>query len=209
MAKVKGHYVFTPKRQAALAIAQAKSARLKRAKAKAAKPNSGKKMSAGYKAGGVKHLRKNFVPYTRINQRSVTVGANTGAGIPFSNKRVSMGSYFRIENKNKRKPLNEFITRTADKFVKPGTRAHALRQFASESIKVDSPVVRMKFGPVETQTSTSRASGPTVVIRRGQRKVRLAETKAGVAEYDRRMRVLFGQKKRRKQHKPRPERRGR
>lgn len=208
MAKNLKPYVFTPKRRVALSRAQAKSAMMKRLRARIRNSKTGgKKPSKGFKAGGVGHLRTNFTPYARVNQRSLTIGANTGAGIPFSNRRVSMGSFFRIENKDRSKPLNEAISRTADRYVKPGSGAAKVRKFFGDNVRIDSPVVRGKFGSVEARATTSRGGGPTLVVRRGKHKTPLHQTKAGVVEYDRRMRVLFDKRKR-KQYRPRAERRG-
>ena len=80
----------TPAQRAALRKAQIASAKARRGKrsSTARRRYSSNPAKRGIGTSGA---RKNFIPYARINQKSTTVGGNTGTFIPFTNKNKSFG----------------------------------------------------------------------------------------------------------------------
>ena len=157
---------------------------------------------------GIGGLRKNFIPYARISRRSATIGANTGTFIPGTDKRIVFGNYARIENVRRTKgesALSKFAQRIAPK----GTKRAAVAEHIRKNAKVSNPAIRYSTPGtgsregVQARLGTSRKAGPTLIVRRGSHKRTRGQSKAGIAQYDQRMRSISGKKV----SKPRPTRR--
>ena len=158
---------------------------------------------------GFSGARKNFIPYARISKKSATAGANTGAFIPGSNKRIVVGTYARIETVNKATAVDRALSRIGSKIAPKGTKRDLLGQHIRKNVKIDNPAIRYSTPGtgsregVQFRLGTSRKSGPTLVVRRGSHKRTRNESKSGIKKYDTRMRALSGTKV----SKPRPTRR--
>ncbi|AEL97927.1 head maturation protease [Mycobacterium phage Patience] len=196
-------YVMTPARKAALRKAQLASAKARKGKRKAGTRRH--YSSNPYKRGvGVAGLKKNTVPYARINQKSGTIGVNSGTIIPFTGKRISFGGYVRVENRTK--PISATQTKIANKIARKGSKPGAVRSWFNDNVIVQSPAVRANVGGAQVRLGTSRSAGSTVIVRKGSHKTVQKKSVAGVRKYDRRMRTIAGQQVKKK--KKRPQRRG-
>jgi len=211
MAKRKGPkkpFVFTPARRAALAKNREKAilANIARGRKNKSKTRRHYGHDRNKRGVGIAGLKKNFTPYARINQNSATGGFNVGSIIPGMNRRIVIGGYTRIESTKRKTALNSMVSRNANKLMPNGTTAGAVRGFWNKNVFFDNPGMRVKIGGTQTRLATSRASGPTLVIRRGKHKVVQAKTFAGMKRYNTRMRTIS--KARAKTKKPRQQRRG-
>lgn len=206
--KTKKPYVFTPARRAALAKNREKAiaaniARGRRTKSRSRRHYGHDRTRRGE---GIAGLKKNFTPYARLNKNSSTGGFNVGTIIPGMNKRIVIGGYARLEGTKRKTALDSLVSRNANKLMPKGTTAGAVRGFWNKNVFFDNPGVRVKMGGTQARLATSRASGPTIVIRRGKHKVVEAKSFAGMKRYNTRMRTIS--KARAKTKKPRPQRRG-
>lgn len=184
-------YVFTAARRAALRKAQLASARKRSAAANA-------------RGQGISGLKKNTVPYARVNKRSSTVGVNAGTVIPGTSKRVVLGAYARLESTSKETSVDKALARASG----PIGRNRYARLAAKKAGKVVSrrtAGIRKRAGRGEVRLGTSRGAGPTVIYRLGNHKTPQPKSVAGVRRYQNRVTQLQS----RKVKKPRPQRRGR
>lgn len=150
---------------------------------------------------GTKGAKKNFVPYLRINQRSQTGGYNVGTAIPNTGKRIVTGAYIRLENIKRGGVITSAIRRASP----PGTLRGKARRYFNENVTISNPALRANVGRAEARLTTGRTgSGPTITIRKGKHKVPQKLSKAGIKEYDLRMKKI-----RKDQKKPRRQRRRR
>lgn len=160
---------------------------------------------------GVAGLEKNLIPYARISKRSATVGANTGTFIPFTNKRISFGSYFKFEDARKTTAVDRLAKSAWNSIAPKGSTADLVGRHIAKHVRVDNPAIRYSApgtgsrNGVQVRLGTSRKSGPTLTIRRGTHKRKQSESKQGIKRYDTQMRKIQG--KRVKDSKPRPTRR--
>ena len=158
---------------------------------------------------GVEGLRKNFIPYARVSKRSATVGANTGTFIPFTDKRIAFGSYFRFEDVKKKTGVDKLLSKAYESIAPKGSARALVGEHIRKNVKIDNPAIRYSTPGtgsregVQFRLGTSRKSGPTLVVRRGSHKRTRTQSKAGIKKYDTRMRALSGTKV----SKPRPTRR--
>lgn len=158
---------------------------------------------------GFSGLKKNFIPYARVSKKSATVGANTGTFIPGTNKRIVFGNYARLESTNRSNKVDAMLSKTFKKLAPKGTRRAAIGQHIKKNAKISNPAVRYSTPGTssrhgtEIRLGTSRKAGPTLTVRRGTHKRSRAESRAGIAQYDRRMKTIQGKKV----SKPRPTRR--
>lgn len=191
----------SPAQRAALRKAQLASARARRGKSRSGVRR--RYSSNPYKRGlGAAGLQKNAVPYARINQRSGTVGVNTGTIIPFTGKRISFGGYVRVENRGR--PISGVQSKVANKLARKGTKPGAARKWFNDNVIVQSPAVRANVGGAQVRLGTSRSAGSTVIVRRGSHKAIQKKSMAGVRRYDKRMRAIAGQQVKKRK---RPQRR--
>lgn len=209
MAKIKHPYVFTPARARALARAREKArlaniARGKATRSRMRRHYSGNPQSRGQ---GISGLKKNFVPYARVNKSSGTGGFNAGTIIPGTGKRIVFGGYSRVETTNKVTAIDRMVSKKARKLMPNGTARGDARNFWNKNIFFDNPTVRANVGKAQVRLGTSRRGGPTVIIRKGRHKVVQMKTYGGTKRYNRRMRTIQRAKDRAKK-KPRPQRRG-
>lgn len=160
---------------------------------------------------GVKGLEKNLIPYARISKRSATVGANTGTFIPFTNKRINFGGFFKVEDARKKTAVDRIAQSAWNSVAPKGSTVDLVGRHIAKHVKVDNPAIRYsapgtnsRHG-VQVRLGTSRKSGPTLTIRRGTHKRTQSESKSGIKRYDKQMSKIQG--KRVKESKPRPTRR--
>lgn len=201
-------HVMTPKRVAALNKARAVSAANRRAKHVAYVPRAANRASRGV---GVSGFKKNATPYVRINKRSVTVGGNSGTIVPGRNSRIVLGGYARIENTKRNTPVDRAVNRALTKAAPWGTGRGKARKWLKKNVQVvQTPTGRVQLGTskraYQARFSTSRSSGPTIVLRKGAHKTPQKKSNSGVRKYNRRMHTI--QKSRIKETPPRPQRRG-
>lgn len=149
---------------------------------------------------GVLGLKKNTTPYLRVNKNSQTLGTNTGTIIPFTSKRIAIGSYVRVENTTRKNALDATLGRAGNRLAPKGTRRGAARKWISDSVSVDNPGLRADVGGAQVRLGTSRRAGPTIIVRRGKHKTFQMKSKNGIRMYDTRMTKI---KKRRKQRRSR------
>ena len=158
---------------------------------------------------GVSGLKKNFIPYARVSKKSTTIGANTGTFIPGTNKRVVFGNYARIETVNRKSKVDVMASKALKKIAPEGTKRAAIGEHIRKNAKFSNPAIRYATPGtssregVQVRLGTSRKAGPTLIVRRGVHKRTRAESKSGIAQYDKRMKTLQGKKV----SKPRPTRR--
>ena len=191
-----------------------KAALNKARKVAAARKRSRPKKSKRYRNGtpadrgiNVPGLKKNFIPYARVNKRSQTVGYNAGTVIGGTNKRIVVGSYVRLENIHKKGAIDKAFGKGAEFIAPKGSKRGAVRSYLKQNVTVTNPAVRAKVpGFGEARLSTSRGGGPTITVRRGHHKTPLRASRAGIKKFDGRTSIIERQRKRAK--KPRRERRG-
>lgn len=161
---------------------------------------------------GITGAKRNFIPYVRVNKRSATVGANTGAFIPGSNRRVVVGAYTRLETTNKETKLDRIAGRAAKKLAPKGSKRAAIGKHLRKNVSMDK-AAKLRYGSplssstrgIEARLGTSRKGGPTLIVRKGQHKIAVADSVRGVKKYNTRMTTV--QSKREKAKKKRPSRR--
>lgn len=199
-AKAKRRHVMTPARQAALKKAQAASAASRHLRAM--NKNHGKAPSKKARGIGTAGLKKNTIPYIRVNKRSQTVGVNAGTIIS-PNKRIAVGAYARLENINKKGPLDQSLKHAGLAIAPKGSRRRKVNNYLKKNVTVSNPAVRAAIGGAEVRLGTSRGAGPTVILRRGRHKVSRQGSYKAIKRYDTHARKLHAKK----QGKPRPQRR--
>ena len=145
---------------------------------------------------GVSGLKKNTIPYARINQNSATAGFNTGTIIPFTKKRIAFGSYFRVENGNKN-VLNKALSKVGRSIAPNGTSRGRAREWFNRNITIDNPGVRADIGGAQVRLGTSRRSGPTIIVRRGKHKTPKKSSTSGLKSYNKRMNKIKKKRTRR------------
>ena len=203
MAKVKS--AWKKPRSAAQIAAQLKASRVsaERRRLRKAARNRGHASKPANRGIGKAGFKANFVPYARVNKHSVTIGHNTGAIIPGTNKHAVTGGYFRIENTHKKGAIDKQIDRALKRLAPKGTRRAKVRQYIKKNVTFTNPALRANAGNVEARLSTSRGVGPTIVVRRGKHKVSPQASRKAIKRYDTHARKL----NKRRQVQPRPERR--
>lgn len=180
-------YVLTPARQAHLKrLHDLNRKRGSKARASRRRHYGNNPVKRGI---GVSGLKKNTVPYARINQNSQTAGFNTGTIIPFIGKRVSFGGYVRVENKNKGS-LTKALSRTGRKIAPSGTKAGQAREWFNNNVQIDNPAIRARVGGSQVRLGTSRSAGPTIIVRRGSHKTPQLKSRKGVKKYNTQMKKI-------------------
>jgi hypothetical protein len=203
-------YVFTPARAAALAKAREKARIKNMARGHETRMRSRRHYSASptKRGQGFEGLKRNFVPYARVNKGSGTGGFNVGTVIPGTGKRIVFGGYSRIETMNRKTAIDKMVSKGASKIMPHGTKRGGIRTFWNKNISFDNPTVRVKMKGGEARLGTSRRHGPTLIFRSGRHKVVEARTFGGTKRYKRRMNTIQNSRIRTKK-KPRQQRRGR
>lgn len=201
-ARKKRKWAGTPAQRAALAKAQRMSAIKRRMRAKT--KNRGKAPDAVNRGIGVTGLKKNFVPYARVNKRSQTIGYNAGTILPGRKKRIVTGTYFRIENTNKKGAIDNALKGFGKIAAPKKTRRRSVVNYFKKNVTVATPAVRAAVGGAEVRLGTSRGAGPTVIVRRGKHKVSQQASFKAMKRYDTHARKLNAKR----QSAPRPQRRG-
>ena len=142
-----------------------------------------------------------------MNKRGSTAGVNAGTIIPGTHKRIVVGGYARVESINKHTAVDKAIAGRKAKLIPVGSRRHKVAGKAHSFMKTHgltkNPALRGNIGGSQVRLGTSRAGGPTIIVRRGSHKTMQSKSKTGVRKYDRRMATIAG----RKASKPRPQRR--
>jgi hypothetical protein len=147
---------------------------------------------------GVAGLKKNTTPYLRVNKRSQTLGTNTGTIIPFTQKRIAIGSYIRVENTNRKNALDATLGRVGNKVAPRGTKRGAARKWIKESVHIDNPGLRANVGRAQVRLGTSRNAGPTIILRKGQHKTFEKKSRGGIKMYNTRMTTIRKRRKARR-----------
>lgn len=144
------------------------------------------------------------IPYARINKRSQTVGANAGAKIPYTNKRVVGGAYLRVESTTKHTTADKVYGKVSSKVFPTGSRRGKAQAAFKKNFSVNNPAIRgtTKSGN-QIRLGTSRGAGPTLIVRKGSHRTAQPSSMAGVQKYDNSMRSIAGKRA----TKPRPQRR--
>lgn len=164
--------------------------------------NHGKAPSRLNRGLGVSGLKKNVIPYIRVNKHSQTTGVNSGTIIPFTKKRIVMGGYVRVENTTKKNAFDKFVSQTADKLAPRGSKAGKVRNYWNRNISISNPAVRAAIGGAEVRLATSRGAGPTVVLRRGAHKTSRHASYKSIKRYDTQMRKIQAQRSAKKRARP-------
>lgn len=149
---------------------------------------------------GIEGLQKNVTPYLRANKHSQTIGTNTGTIIPFTKKRVAIGSYIRLENTTRKNAFDTRINKFGNKVAPRGTKRGAARKWFNESVHIDNPGVRADIGGAQVRLGTSRNAGATIIVRRGKHKPFEGKSRKGIKMYNTRMTQI---RKRRRQRRGR------
>ena len=202
-------YGFTPARAKALARAREKARLANIARGNLTKRRSRRHYSGSHenRGRGIAGLKKNFVPYARVNKSSGTGGFNAGTIIPGTGKRIVFGGYSRIETTDKLTAIDRMVSKQASKLMPNGTKRGGVRNFWNKNVFFDNPTVRAKVGGAQVRLGTSRRGGPTIIVRKGRHKVVEMKSYSGTKRYNKRMRTVQNSKIR-LQKKPRRERRG-
>lgn len=183
-------------------IKKAHEANRRRAKIVSLSKNHGKAPSRTNRGLGVKGLKKNIIPYIRVNKQSQTTGVNTGTIIPFTKKRIVMGGYVRVENTTKKNAFDKFVSQTADRLAPRGSKAGKVRNYWNKNVSISNPAVRAAIGGAEVRLATSRGAGPTVVLRRGSHKTSRYASYKSIKRYDTQMRKIQAQRNAKKRARP-------
>lgn len=164
--------------------------------------NHGKAPSRTNRGLGLGGLKKNVIPYIRVNKHSQTTGVNSGTIIPFTKKRIVMGGYVRVENTTKKNAFDKFVSQTADKIAPRGSTAGKIRNYWNKNISISNPAVRAAIGGAEIRLGTSRGSGPTVILRRGSHKSSRHASYKSIKRYDTQMRKIQADRNAKKRARP-------
>jgi len=176
---------------------------------KTKKPRTKPKAQRGARGVGVKGLKANFTPYTRVNKRSQTIGVNTGTLIPKTHKRIAVGAYARLENTRNKTAADRFVDKHVKKVLPGHTKRGKVAGYLRKNVALSTPAVRATAKGHQVRLGTSRGAGPTVIVRRGKHKTAIAKSQKGIDKYDKRIRTISAQRagKKAKRYKARPQRR--
>lgn len=192
----------SPAQRAALAKAQKASAVKRRIRA--LNKNHGKAPNPVNRGIWVRGLRKNFVPYVRVNKQSGTIGAAAGTIIPGTGYRVVGFGGVRMERTTKKSnPVDMTLAKAGLRIAPKGTRRRKVSNYLKKNVTVSNPAIRSAIGGAEVRLGTSRGAGPTVILRRGKHKVSRQASYKAIKRYDTHARKLNTKR----QPVPRPQRR--
>lgn len=165
--------------------------------------NRGKAPSATNRGKGFKGLKKNTVPYVRVNKRSQTIGAAAGTIIPGTHKRIVFWGGARLENTTKKGAVDKALNAAATAAAPHGTKRGQVRAYLKKNVTMTNPAIRGALGGAEVRLGTSRGAGPTIIVRRGKHKVSQQASSRAIKRYDTHARKLNAKR----QPKQRPQRR--
>lgn len=165
------------------------------------------------RGSGISGLRRNTVPYVRVNKRGSTVGINTGTKIPSSSLRVALGGYARVESAGGKTAVDRFVDKAVDRVFPKGKKrgkAVAYLRKTTKFVHRGIPGIRGSYGGVQARIGTSRRAGPTLIVRRGKQKSKVpphnpmssAASRKAIHQYDRRMNTIAGERARKKRYRP-------
>lgn len=197
----KRRHVMTPARKAALRKAQMAAVRSRR-QYRLSK-NHGHAPKAKNRGIGLVGLKKNTIPYVRVNKRSQTTGFNAGTIIPGTGKRIVIGGYSRLENTHRHNSLDMMLGNIGNSIAPRGTKTRKVMDYFKRNVTVTNPAVRARLGGAEVRLGTSRGAGPTIIVRRGRHKISQNASIKSIKRYDTQARKINA----RRQGKPRPQRR--
>ena len=152
----------------------------------------------GGRGTGVSGLKKNAIPYIRINKRSQTAGINAGTVIPGTSKRVVVGGYARLEHTGKNTRIDKINAKAMSRVFPKGSRQAKGLDFLKKNVSVTKPSVRAKLGNAQVRLGTSRGAGPTVIVRRGSHKTGAGKSTAGMKAFDTQIRKSTAKKKKKR-----------
>ena len=197
----KRRHVMTPARKAALRKAQLAAAKSRRRYMLT--KNKGHAPKEANRGTGLSGLKKNTIPYVRVNKRSQTTGFNAGTIIPGTGKRIVIGGYSRIENTHRHNALDGMVDGFVSKIAPRGSKARKVMDYLTKNVNVTSPAVRARLGKAEVRLGTSRGAGPTIIVRRGRHKISQRGSMTAIKRYDTQGRKLHAKR----QGRPRAQRR--
>lgn len=186
------------------AIRKAQIASLKSARRRRLSRNRGRAPKAANRGVGLTGLKKNFIPYVRVNKNSQTIGFNAGTIRKSGRSRVVYGVYRRVEAVDKKNnPVDKTFKAISNQLAPKNTRRGRARAYVKKNVVITNPALRVAVGSGEARLSTSRRAGPTIVVRKGSHNKSINASRKSIKRYDTQMRKV----KARKQSKPRPQRR--
>lgn len=150
------------------------------------------------RGSGLKGLKKNAIPYIRVNKRSQTAGVNAGTVIPGTSKRIVVGGYARLESTSKHTKIDQISARAMKRVFPTGSRQARGMAFLKKNVSVTKPSVRAKLGNAQVRLGTSRGAGPTVIVRRGNHKTGAGKSTAGMKAFDTQIRKSTAKKKKKR-----------
>lgn len=150
------------------------------------------------RGSGLKGLKKNAIPYVRVNKRSQTVGINAGTVIPGTSKRIVVGGYGRLESTAKHTNIDKINAKAMARVFPKGSRQAKGLDFLKKNVSVTKPSVRAKLGNAQVRLGTSRGAGPTVIVRRGNHKTGAGKSTAGMKAFDTQIRKSKAKKKKKR-----------
>lgn len=186
----------SPAQKAALVKARTASARVRRSGSRRHYSSNVNK-----RGSGTSGLRKNFIPYIRVNKRSQTSGFNAGTVLPGTGKRLVLGGYVRLENTSRKGGIDKAISKAGMKAMPYGTKRGKVRTYLSNNVSVTNPAIRASVGKHQVRLGSSRGAGPTIILRRGKHPTPQKKSLAGIKRYDQRTRTVAKAKKRRAQRR--------
>lgn len=155
------------------------------------------------RGAGISGLKKNTIPYVRVNKRSQTIGVNAGTIIPKTNKRIVVGGYARLESTTRETSTDRLVNSRIAKVAPKGTKRDRAIKSIKKTVDFKNPAIRTSAGGAQIRLGTSRGAGPTVIVRRGRHKTPQNRSKAGVQKFDKRISTIAGTRAK----PPRPQRR--
>lgn len=155
----------------------------------------------------LKELKRNTIPYVRVNKRSQTIGVNAGTRIPLTHKRVVFGSYSRLESTRRHTTADRIAGKAVSKLAPSGTKRGRAVAYARKNFTVTNPAIRGSVGGAQVRLGTSRGAGPTIIVRRGKHKTSQAKSASGVKKYDTAMSKIAGKRAAGTKKRSRPQRR--
>lgn len=167
---------------------------------------AGRTPRPGGRGKGLSGLKRNTIPYARVNKRGSTVGVNAGTIIPGTRKRIVLGGYGRIETMNKHTAVDKAIAGRKASLIPKGSKrakvAGRAHSFLSSHGVLKNPALRVNIAGSQARLGTSRMGGPTVILRRGRHRTRQSKSRAGVQKYNNRMATIAGHKAKTKVARP-------
>lgn len=163
---------------------------------------------------GLAGAKKNFTPYARLSTSGTTVGANTGTIIPFTNRRIAIGGYARVEHTEMygRQKVASGILSSKGLIAGIARRSGLGSAFNSANRSATRQLgkgasdflagKRMNVGGAQARFTSSRKFNPTITIRKGRHKASRAASAKGIREYNQHFELKYRNKYKNKTARP-------